>query len=348
MPAVADAAPRIRRRALPVFTALGIALAAVVAVALATGAVTITPGEVVRVLSRHLGLPLGSEPTFRADAVLWNIRFPRILLGLTVGGGLGVAGAALQGVFRNPLADPQLLAVGPGASLGAIAAMLVLGTGTAASLGGGVAGGIVTAIVLRRFSGDATPDPSRFVLSGVALGAVLTAFVGFAVFAADRAAVPPVEFWLLGSLTSATWRTTAVVAALTVLGGAALLVTGRSLDLMALGEAEARHLGVNVDLTTTLVLVATGLVVGAGVGAVGVVGFVGLLAPHLLRRRMGSRHGPLLAGSALCGAALVAAGDLLARTVAAPVEIPVGLVTAALGGPFFLWLLRRSLTRGTA
>ncbi len=333
---------------LPVFAVLSAAFVVAVAVALGMGAVTITPGEVVRVLSRHLGLPLGPEPSFQADAVLWNIRFPRIVLGLVVGGGLGVTGAALQGVFRNPLADPHLLAVGPGASLGAIAAMVVFGNPTVVALSGAVAGGVVTALVLRRFSGDATPDPSRFVLSGVALGAVLTAFVGFAVFAADRAAVPPVEFWLLGSVTGATWRTTALVAALTLAGGGALLVTGRSLDLMALGEAEARHLGVNVDLTTTLVLVATGLVVGAGVGAVGVVGFVGLLAPHLVRRRLGSRHRPLLAASALCGAVLVVAGDLVARTVAAPVEIPVGLVTAALGGPFFLWLLRRSLSRGAA
>jgi iron complex transport system permease protein len=343
-----DAAPPGTRRTLQVFAVLTGALVGAVALALAMGAVTITPGEVVRVLSRHLGLPLGSEPPFRADAVLWNIRFPRIVLGLVVGSGLGITGAALQGVFRNPLADPHLLGIGPGASLGAVLAMVAFGNPTAVAIGGAVVGGVVAAVVLRRFSGDATPDPSRFVLSGVALGAVLTAFVGFAVFAADQASVPPVEFWLLGSLTAATWRTTAVVSVLTTIGAGAMLATGRSLDLMALGEAEARHLGVNVDLTVTLVLVAAGLVAGAGVGAVGVVGFVGLLAPHLLRRRLGSRHRPLLAASALCGAVLVVAADLVARTVAAPVEVPVGLVTAALGGPFFLWLLRRRLAGGSA
>ena len=309
------------------------------------GAVEISPGEVVEVLSRRAGVAIGDEPSFRADAVLWSIRFPRILLALVVGAGLGIAGAALQGVFRNPLADPQLLGIGPGASLGAVVAMLALGATTESALAGGAVGGIVTASLLRRFGEPRSPDPSRFVLSGVALGAALSAWVGFLVFAADRSAVPPVEFWLLGSLTGSTWRTLGNALVLTLVGSLIFYGSARSLDVMALGESEARHLGVDVDLVRSMVLVATGLVVGAAVGAVGVIGFVGLLIPHLVRRGTGPGHHPLLVGSALGGAIFVAAADLAARTISSPIEVPVGLLTAAVGGPFFLWILRRSLSR---
>jgi iron complex transport system permease protein len=311
------------------------------------GAVAVPPGEVIEVISRHLGLAIGDEPSFRADAVLWSIRLPRILLGLVVGAGLGLAGAALQGVFRNPLADPQLLGIGPGASLGAVAAMLALGASTEPALAGGAVGGIATATLLKRFGDSGSPDPSRFVLSGVALGAALSAWVGFAVFAADRSAVPPVEFWLLGSLTGSTWRILANALILTTAGALVFFGSARSLDLMALGEPEARHLGVDVDLVRAMVLFGAGLTVGAAVGAVGVIGFVGLLVPHLVRRGTGPSHKALLAGSALGGAAFVVIADLGARVIASPIEIPVGLLTAALGGPFFLWLLRRSLRRAS-
>ena len=315
------------------------------AISAGMGRVNISPGEVVEVLSRRAGFAIGNEPSFQADAVLWSIRLPRILLGLVAGAGLGLAGAALQGVFRNPLADPQLLGIGPGASLGAVIAMLALGATTEAAIAGGALGGIVTASVLRRFGESRSPDPSRFVLSGVALGAALSAWVGFMVFAADRGAVPPVEFWLLGSLSGSTWRSLTNALILTVAGALVFFATARSLDMMALGESEARHLGVNVDLVRSLVLFATGLVVGAAVGAVGVVGFVGLLVPHVIRLGTGPGHRYLLVGSALGGAVFVAAADVASRTLASPIEIPVGLITAALGGPFFLWLLRRTLRR---
>lgn len=315
---------------------------------LGIGAVSITPAEVIAVLSRRLGFSLGADPTFQADAVLWGIRLPRIMLALVAGAGLGLAGAGLQGTFRNPLADPQLLGIGSGASLGAIVSMLTLGASTEAAVAGGAVGGVATAALLRRFGEPRSPDPSRLVLSGVALGAALSAWVGFLVFAADRSAVPPVEFWLLGSLTGATWRVVANALVLTAAGSLALFGSARSLDLMSLGEAEARHLGVDVDLVRSIVVFSSGLIVGAAVGAVGVVGFVGLLVPHLVRLGVGPGHRVLLAGSALGGAAFVASADLAARTLASPIEIPVGLLTAAVGGPFFLALLRKNLRRQPA
>ena len=318
------------------------------AVSLGIGAVEISPGEVAGVLSRRLGLSYGPEPSFRSDAVLWGIRLPRVLLGLVAGAGLGISGVALQGAFRNPLADPQLLGIGPGASLGAIVAMVALEATTEAALAGGVVGGIVTAGLLRRFAEPRSPDPSRFVLSGVALGAALSAWVGFLVFAADRSAVPPVEFWLLGSLTGSTWKMLTNALVLMVAGSIALFGAARSLDVLSLGESEARHLGIDVDLVRSIVLIATGLIVGAAVGAVGVVGFVGLLVPHVVRLGTGPGHRPLLLGSALGGALFVTLADLAARTLASPIEVPVGLLTAAIGGPFFLWLLRRALRRRAA
>lgn len=311
------------------------------------GTVPIAPSDVVSVLSRRLGFAVGGEPAARADAVLWGIRLPRVLLGMVVGGALAVAGTALQGVFRNPLADPQLLAIGPGASLGAVVLMLTIGATVPAAIAGATVGAVGVAVLLRSFAAGIEPNPTRLILIGVALGLVLSAWVGFVVFAADRAAVPPVDFWLLGSLTGATWRT---VANATLLAGfGTLLVAGsaRSLDLMALGESEARHVGVDVSLVTRVVLLGTALTVGAAVGAAGVVGFVGLLVPHLLRAWIGPSHRPLVVASLLGGAVLVGAADLAARTLADPVEIPVGLVTTAVGGPFFLWLLARN-RRGVA
>lgn len=329
---------RVRRGAL--IGSLIVVVLALAALNLGMGAVTIAPAEVLAVLSRRIGLEIGSEPAASSAAVVWSIRLPRTLLAVIVGGGLGVVGAALQGVFRNSLADPQLLGIGPGAAIGA--AIGAGAGGVAGSIAAGTAAGLLVALLLRRLARRAAADPARFILVGVALGAALTAWVGFFVFASDRSTVPPMEFWLLGSLSGATWR---VVGTAVVLVGAAvavLVVNGRSLDLLSLGEREARHIGIDVDLIITVVLMAVGAATGATVGAVGVVGFVGLVIPHLIRGVAGPSHRFLMVASALGGGAFVLAADLVARTVLSPVEISVGLVTALIGGPFFLFLLRRA------
>jgi iron complex transport system permease protein len=209
------------------------------------------------------------------------------------------------------------------------------------AIAGGVAAGVVTAFAIRRLARRASIDPTRIILSGVALGAALSAWVGFVVFAADRATVPPIEFWLLGSLAGSTWRGFGTVIVFAAIAAIVMLASARILDIFRLGEADARHLGIDVDLVRTILLIAVGAAVGATVGAAGVIAFVGLLVPFVVIRFTGPLHRRLLVVSLAGGALFVAAADLVARLAIQPVEIPVGLVTAAVGGPLFLWLLTR-------
>lgn len=318
---------------------IGLALAASAWGALSLGAVDVPAGEVLGVLARKLGLDLFSEPSTQAEAVVWGIRMPRLLLGFTVGATLALTGGVLQGLLRNNLADPHLLGLGPGAAIGA--AIGSSAGGIQGAIAGGVATGVISAFAVRRLARRASIDPTRIILSGVALGAALSAWVGFVVFATDRATVPPIEFWLLGSLAGSTWRAFGTVLVFVVVATAVMLAMARTLDIFRLGETEARHLGIDVDLVRTVILITVGAAVGATVGAAGVVAFVGLLVPFVVIRFTGPLHRHLLVASIGAGALFVASSDLLARLAIEPIEIPVGLVTAAIGGPVFLWLLTR-------
>jgi len=309
-------------------------------ISLSMGAVVIDLSEVLAVFARRIGMPIGADPSALADSVLWGVRFPRVLMGIVAGGALALAGVVLQGVFRNSMADPQLLGIGPGASLGAVIGSVA--GATQGAIAGGAVAGLLTSLVVRRLGERRTRQPSQFILTGVAFSAALTAWVGFVVFGGDRTKVPPIEFWLLGSLAGSTWRALGTATVLAGLGSMGLVCGARILDLMALGESEAGHLGVDVGFATTILLIGVGVVVGTTVGAVGVIGFVGLLVPHLVRLLSGPAHRPLMTGSLLAGGLFVVVTDLVARTVAIPVEVPVGLVTAVVGGPFFLWLVHRA------
>jgi iron complex transport system permease protein len=307
--------------------------------ALSLGAVSVPASEVLGVLARKIGLELFAEPSATAEAVVWGLRMPRLLLGLTVGAILALTGGVLQGLLRNNLADPHLLGIGPGAAIGA--AIGSSAGGVQGAIAGGVAAGVITAFAIRRLARTASIDPTRIILSGVALGAALSAWVGFVVFATDRTAVPPIEFWLLGSLAGSTWRAFGTVFVFVVIAATVMLASARILDIFRLGENDARHLGIDVDLVRTVLLIAVGAAVGATVGAVGVIAFVGLLVPFVVIRFTGPLHRHLLTVSLGVGAIFVVASDLVARLAIEPVEIPVGLVTAAVGGPVFLWLLTR-------
>ncbi len=307
--------------------------------ALSFGAVAVPLEEVFAVLARKIGLSLFDEPSTQAEAVVWGIRMPRLLLAFTVGAALALVGGVLQGLLRNQLADPHLLGIGPGAAIGA--AIGAVAGGVQGAIAGGVAAGVITAFAIRRLARRASIDPTRIILIGVALGAALSAWVGFIVFGTDRARVPPIEFWLLGSLTGSTWRAFGTVLVFVAITAIVMLASARILDVFALGEADARHLGIDVDLVRTVLLIAAGAAVGATVGAVGVIAFVGLLIPFVVRRFTGPVHRYLLWATLAWGALFVAAADLLARLAFEPIEIPVGLVTAAVGGPVFIWLLTR-------
>ena len=326
-----------RRRG--VVAALAVLLLGAVVANLCIGPVSIAPGEVLRVLGRTVGIAIGGEPDRQARTVVLTIRMPRILVGIVAGAAAGIAGAALQGLFRNPVADPHLLGIGPGASLGGALGSL---TGTVqGAIAGGAVGGMLAALVVKRLGATRSSEPSRFVLTGMALGAAITAWVGFVVFVADRTRVPPMDFWLLGNLAASTWDTLGTLVLTSGIGIVALLGAARTLDVLALGEADARRLGVDVDMATLVILLGVGAVLGAAVGAAGVVVFIGLVVPHVVRRLAGATHRVVLSGSAVGGALMMLLADLGARTVVSPQEVPVGLLTAAVGGPFFLWLIRK-------
>ena len=336
---LADTTDPYTRRRLWVGPVLGLLLMAAAWAALSLGAVAVPSGEVLGVLVRKVGLDLFAEPSAQAEAVVWGIRMPRLLLAITVGAALALSGAVLQGLLRNNLADPHLLGIGPGAAIGAVIGSAA--GGVQGAIAGGVAAGVLTAFVIRRLAQKASIDPTRIILSGVALGAALSAWVGFLVFAADRAKVPPIEFWLLGSLAGSTWRAFATVLVFTVLAAVIMVKSGRILDVFRLGETDARHLGIDVDLVRTVILITVGVAVGATVGAAGVIAFVGLLVPFIVIRFTGPIHRHLLVATMAAGAVFVVASDLVARLIIQPIEVPVGLVTAAIGGPVFLWLLTR-------
>lgn len=350
-------AARRRRRAASVLMGLSIVLASVVLLALGIGAVALSPAEIVSLLLERLGLGV-ADAAMAERAVFEAIRAPRVLLAVAAGAALGVSGAAVQGVFRNPLADPGLIGVSPGAALGAVS-VIVLGPALFGQIDpafrpwllpvAAFVGGLgATFIVYMAARAEGRVIVSTMLLAGVAVGAIAGAGLGWLTFLSDEEQLRTLTFWTLGSVGGATWAS--VLPAILLIGAAVVALLGlqRSLNALALGEAEARHLGFDPTRTAALTAVLAAVAVGAAVAACGIVGFVGLIAPHLVRLMAGPDHRIVLPGAALLGAALLVFADTLARTVVAPAELPLGVVTALVGGPFFFWLLlkdkRRALT----
>ncbi len=320
---------------------LSVGLLALAMAGLLSGAVAIGPSDLLHMIGRRLGLTSDAERL--TDSVLWAIRLPRVLSGAAVGAGLAVAGTALQGTFRNQMADPSLVGISPAAGLGAVAGIALTpagGTPILMMLGAAIAGA-GAALFMRRIAGRVI-ESNQFILVGLALGLAMLAWLGTIVLAWDSPRVPTFTFWVFGGLAGSTWKTLAVGAPVVLVGIAMVAGSARSLDLLALGEVEARHVGLDVDRVITVILIGVGLAVGGAVGLGGAIGFVGLVAPLVLRRWIGPAHRWLIPASALGGGAAVVAIDTLARTVASPVEIPVGLLTAILGAPVFIWFLMRA------
>ncbi|NTV64222.1 MAG: iron ABC transporter permease [Oscillochloris sp.] len=333
------------------FGALLLTLAGVllltVTLAVMIGPVPLAPGMVWRVALHQLAPELVTPDwqAFQAN-IIWEIRFPRVLLGGLVGGGLAVVGATMQALVRNPLADPYLLGVSSGASLGAVAVILlgiswfgIFSLSIAAFLGALLAFGAV--YVLAQQGGRLSPG--RLILSGVAVAYVFGALTNFLIYNAQNGEqVKSVLFWMLGGLGGARWEFLGLPALALVLGTAFLTVQARSLNALTVGEETAATLGVDTSRFRQQLFALTSLLTGTLVAVSGGIGFVGLMLPHILRLLVGADHRRLLPVAALAGAIFLIWVDVLARVVVAPQELPIGIITALLGAPFFIWLMRRT------
>ena len=309
------------------------------------GAVPISPLEIAALIFGKMGLNLPIEYSDQQEAALFVIRLPRVLMGFVVGAGLAVSGAVLQGLFRNPLVDPGLIGVSSGAAV-AVALLIVSGLS-----GAGISvlplaafvGGLLTTLGIYRFArrGGRT-EVTTLLLAGIAVNAVLGAMISFLIYLADDPQLRDIVFWMMGSLGSSIWRYVLFTAPLVIIALVLLVRLAPALNIMTLGEHEARNLGINTERLRLAGIALTALATGATVAVAGIIGFVGLVVPHMLRLLIGPDHVVLLPASVLGGALLVIGADIVARIVVSPAELPLGIVTAFLGGPFFLYLIERS------
>ncbi|WP_282605990.1 iron ABC transporter permease [Pelagibius sp. Alg239-R121] len=330
-------------------------------------------GHALGLLSEHAVDDAGFQNSLwafgrREETVLLAIRLPRACLAILVGAALAVSGAALQGLFRNPLADPGLIGVSTGAALAA-ATTIVLGNSLAIVLGqffgfepqvpgtspfsflalplAAFCGGLISTFLVYRIASHAgQTDVATMLLAGVAMNAISAAGVGLLIFLSNDQQLRDLNFWMLGSLGGVTW--TKILTVAPFIAGATIVLSlfARHLNALLLGEREAQHLGFQIQWTKRAVVLLVALATGASVAITGVIGFVGLVVPHLVRLTLGADHKTLLPASILLGASLMLFADLAARSVALPAELPIGILTSCVGGPFFLWLLVRSRSKG--
>jgi iron complex transport system permease protein len=339
----------------PVILIIAVAVVASLVAAVAFGPARIPLSQVAHALLRPFrpgamggGVALPSPPPSWQETVIWRIRLPRALLGFLVGGSLALAGAALQGLFRNPLADPSILGVSAGASLGAVLTIFLGIAGRAVWLLplGAFAGAALTALVVLGLAaqrGRGRIYTTTMLLVGVAVGALNVSFTTFILSVSLNSydVGRQVLHWILGGLDGRTWDHVFLAAPAILLGAATIIVHARELDALLLGEVTAQSIGVDVGRIRLVLVLGTSLLIGAAVAAAGPIGFVGLLVPHILRLVVGATHRALLPASFLAGGLFVVLADLVARTLLTTIEIPVGVVTAAVGAPFFLILLIR-------
>lgn len=345
--------PRFRGKyVLPTLLLLGVIL-----LNISIGAVPLSLQEILAILLQPLGLPMDAAITSQEQLVLLNIRLPRICFGLLTGAGLAVSGAVIQGVFRNPLAEPGLIGVSTSSALAAAITLYVaplisswlpeglmdLFLPIAAFLGGLTATWIV--YLLAQSSGKV--HVATLLLAGIAINAISAAGIGLISYFADDAVLRSITFWNLGSLGGANWQRVWILGVFTILPTLVLTRYARALNAFALGEREAWCMGIEVERTKRLLILLSALVVGACVSATGTIGFIGLVVPHLLRLIFGANYRHILPLTALGGATLLLLTDVLARTLVVPSELPIGILTALIGGPFLIGLLlknKRNLT----
>ena len=335
-------------RARFVLALLALLLFAVSAMSAATGA---SDASAIGVLQSWLGGGAENALSERDRLIINEIRLPRIALGMLVGAALAVSGALMQGLFRNPLADPGIIGVSAGAGLGAISvivlghtvlAPVILVFGIFALPLAAFIGGLATTLVLYRVATRrGQTSIATMLLAGIALAALAGAFSGILIYLADDRQLRDLTFWQLGSLGGATWTKLMAAGPVIAMALAVAPFLSKGLNALALGEASARHLGVPVQRIKALAIVAVAAATGASVAFTGGIGFVGIVVPHLLRLVIGPDHRYLLPASALLGASLLLLADAVSRTIVAPAELPIGIITAVFGSPFFLWVLLR-------
>lgn len=327
---------------------LGLILSIILAVAL--GPVTIPPLTVWKIALSHVPISdnfISADWTNAHHNIVWEVRFPRVLLGVMVGAGLSLAGTGIQALVRNSLADPYILGVSSGASVGATLVILLgafnifgqYALSFAAFLGALIS--VILVFSLAQVGGRIST--TRLLLSGIALSMVLSAITDFIVISApDDDKIHSALFWMMGSLVSADWEVLPIISIVVILTYLFLVSQSRSLNLLLMGEETAVTLGLNIHVFRKVLIVVVSLLTGVLVSASGAIGFVGLMIPHIVRLLVGSDHKKVLTISLFLGAMFMIWADVVARLLLAPEEIPIGVVTAIFGGPFFIWLLRRS------
>jgi len=311
-------------------------------------------------LSAYLGLAVGSFNFSFIDLInsnlnqleheiLFNIRLPRIVLCLIVGAALGIAGASLQGLFRNPLADPGLIGVSAGAAFGAVLSIVIVGNLTEASFFGiylipfsSIIGAFTVIFVIYFFSRGFRYDGVTYMLLlGIAINALAGVGIGILTFLSDNSQLRTLTFWMMGSFSNAEWQLVLPSILIIISSIVWIIPEARKIDLIQIGEIEASRLGINVKNLKIKIILSSAFIIGVSVSVSGILGFVGLVVPHLVRLIGGVNHTYLLIGSAFLGSCIVVLSDMISRIVIQPAELPIGLVTSAIGSPFFLWLILR-------
>ena len=347
---------KIRGRRLTVLVGLALGLLILCIIALSNGEIAVSPAQAIGITFNEIGVDLGIEYESRQQTIVRVIRLPRIIMGVLIGASLASSSALIQGLFRNPLADPGLIGISSG---GAFATVLMIAMSSAlftseaeqirffsVPIAAAIGTGLTTLLMYRLATFGGRTSVPTMLLIGIAFNALANAGVGMIVASVNSDDLRNIEFWSLGSMARANWEAVGTVLPFVLLSILPAPLLARPLNALLLGDNEADHLGINVERIKVYVVVLASLGIGAGVGFVGIISFVGLAAPHALRLLIGADHRYILPGSALMGALMVIGADLVARLVVAPIELPLGVITALLGAPFFLALLLQDRRQG--
>lgn len=336
-------------RRVAVFGGAGALLAVGVVLSAGFGQLPIGPGEVVGSVLRGIGIANGWAPTDPlVEQTLWQIRFPRVVMSLLVGALLAVAGAVMQAIFANPLAEPGVVGVSSGSAVGAALAITfgLTALGSWATAGFAFAFGLATTLVVYATArAQGRTETVTLLLTGIAVNAFAGAALALLMFVGDSSSREQIVFWQLGSMNGSRWPEVLVVLVVGAVCAAGTVALGRQYDLLALGDRTAAHLGVRVERLRVLSIVFVALLTAVAVAFVGIVAFVGLVVPHVVRMLLGPSARTLLAASLLGGAVMLVYADLLARTLIVSADLPIGILTSLVGGPFFYWLIRRNRRR---